>query len=157
MCWKKRPATILDADSVQSSRRTRSFFLKLVNSNTGPGEFLRNSLWHNEDVPNQVKILWHDPKKIGWKERTPYRWHLLHRPKIGLIRFRLYQGKQLVADSGNVYDSTLKGGRLGVYCFSQEKITWSNLLYTCKETVPKLVWNELPANLKKEVNVEMNN
>lgn len=37
-----------------------------------------------------------------------------------------------MADSGNVYDSTLKGGKLGVYCFSQEKITWSNLLYVCK-------------------------
>ncbi|XP_017767633.1 PREDICTED: cartilage oligomeric matrix protein [Eufriesea mexicana] len=132
-------------------------FLKLVDSNTGPGELLRNSLWHNEDTPNQVKILWHDPKKIGWKERTPYRWHLLHRPKIGLIRFRLYQGKQLMADSRNVYDSTLKGGKLGVYCFSQEKITWSNLLYKCKETVPQSVWNELPANLKKEVDVEMSN
>ncbi|KAK1120476.1 hypothetical protein K0M31_012453 [Melipona bicolor] len=132
-------------------------FLKLVDSSTGPGEILRNSLWHNQDTPHQVKILWHDPKKIGWKERTPYRWQLLHRPKIGLIRFRLYQGKQLMADSGNVYDSTLKGGKLGVYCFSQEKITWSNLLYVCKETVPQSVWNELPENLKREVDVEMSN
>ncbi|XP_043262172.1 cartilage oligomeric matrix protein [Colletes gigas] len=129
-------------------------FLKLVDSSTGPGELLRNSLWHNQDTPNQVKILWRDPKKIGWKENTPYRWQLLHRPRIGLIRFRLYQGKQLMADSRNVYDSTLKGGRLGVYCFSQEKITWSNLLYKCKETVPQSIWNELPANLKKEVAVD---
>nr|XP_033201541.1 cartilage oligomeric matrix protein [Bombus vancouverensis nearcticus] len=156
VCWKKGHQPYWMPNPFRAVGEP-GVFLKLVNSDTGPGEFLRNSLWHNEDVPNQVKILWHDPKKIGWKERTPYRWHLLHRPKIGLIRFRLYQGKQLVADSGNVYDSTLKGGRLGVYCFSQEKITWSNLLYTCKETVPKLVWNELPANLKKEVNVEMNN
>ncbi|XP_016914350.2 cartilage oligomeric matrix protein isoform X2 [Apis cerana] len=131
-------------------------YLKLVDSDTGPGEILRNSLWHNENTINQVKILWHDPKKIGWKERTSYRWQLLHRPKIGLIRFRLYQGKQLMADSGNVYDSTLKGGKLGVYCFSQEKITWSNLLYVCKETVPLSVWNDLPSNLKKEINVDIN-
>lgn len=131
MCWKKGPQPYWMPTPFRAVGEP-GVFLKLVNSDTGPGEFLRNSLWHNEDVPNQVKILWHDPKKIGWKERTPYRWHLLHRPKIGLIRFRLYQGKQLVADSGNVYDSTLKGGRLGVYCFSQEKITWSNLLYTCK-------------------------
>lgn len=106
--------------------------LRLVNSNTGPGELLRNSLWHNEDTPNQVKILWRDPRKFGWKEKTSFRWHLLHRPNIGLIRFWLYQGTQLIADSGNIYDSTLKGGRLGVYCFSQEKITWSDLLYKCR-------------------------
>lgn len=62
-----------------------------------------------------------------------------------------------MADSGNVYDSTLKGGKLGVYCFSQEKITWSNLLYVCKETVPLSVWNDLPSNLRKEINVDINN
>jgi Thrombospondin C-terminal region. len=37
----------------------------------------------------------------------------------------------MVADSGNIYDSTLKGGRLGVFCFSQEMIIWSDLVYRC--------------------------
>lgn len=37
----------------------------------------------------------------------------------------------MVADSGNIFDSTLKGGRLGVYCFSQEMIIWSDLVYRC--------------------------
>lgn len=128
--------------------------LKLVNSSTGPGETLRNSLWHNEDVPDQVKVLWVDPNKVGWKERVSYRWQLLHRPKIGLIRFRLYEGQALVTDSGNIYDWSLQGGKLGVYCFSQEKITWSNLVYMCKESVPPAVWYELPQNLRKEVSVE---
>ncbi|XP_076289323.1 cartilage oligomeric matrix protein-like [Lasioglossum baleicum] len=105
--------------------------LKLVNSNTGPGEHLRNSLWHHESVPNQTKVLWQDPKKVGWKPRTTYRWQLIHRPRNGLIRFQLYQGANLIADSGDLHDATLKGGRLGVYCFSQEQITWSNLEYRC--------------------------
>lgn len=37
----------------------------------------------------------------------------------------------MVADSGNIYDNTLKGGRLGVFCFSQEMIIWSDLVYRC--------------------------
>lgn len=106
--------------------------LKLVQSNTGPGELLRNSLWHKNGHPNQVKILWKEPKKMPWKPNVSFRWHLTHRPKIGLIRFWMYEGKTLVADSKNIFDSTLQGGRLGVYCLSQENITWSNLLYSCR-------------------------
>lgn len=107
--------------------------LKLVDSNTGPGIHLRNSLWHNQDVPNQTKILWKDPNKVGWVPRTTYRWELFHRPRIGLIRFRLFQGTKLITDSGDLHDSTLKGGRLGLYCFSQENIIWSDMEYRCAE------------------------
>ncbi|XP_035664470.1 cartilage oligomeric matrix protein-like [Branchiostoma floridae] len=110
--------------------------LKLVNSTTGPGRDLKLALWNGLEVTGQTKLLWEDPKKVVWRYSTAYRWELKHRVDIGLIRFHLYEGSHLVVDSGDIQDASLRGGRLGVYCYSQEKVIWSDLVTKCDDTSP---------------------
>lgn len=153
VAWKKNTQTYWQATPFRAVAEP-GIQLKLVKSNTGPGQMMRNSLWHTGDTENQVKLLWKDPRNVGWKEKVAYRWLLLHRPKIDLIRLRIFEGENMVADSGNVFDSTLKGGRLGVFCFSQEMIIWSDLVYRCNDAVPEAIYRELPPRLQKEVQVD---
>lgn len=61
-------------------------------------------------------------------------------------RVRFYEGPQMVADTGVIIDATMRGGRLGVFCFSQENIIWANLRYRCNgdPLFPFCVHNILP-------------
>ncbi|MCI4392611.1 hypothetical protein PGIGA_G00147890 [Pangasianodon gigas] len=130
--------------------------LKAVKSKTGPGEFLRNSLWHTGNTKDQVQLLWKDPRNVGWKDKVSYRWNLQHRPQVGYIRVRFYEGASLVADSGVVIDMSMRGGRLGVFCFSQENIIWSNLKYRCNDTIPENYQEHVAQELSRKEDAQDN-
>ncbi|CAH1796395.1 unnamed protein product [Owenia fusiformis] len=141
--WKKTGQTYWQSTPFRAVAEP-GIQLKVVDSETGPGEMMRNSLWHTGNTTNQVKLLWKDPRNVGWKSKTAYRWEMIHRPNIGLIRILLYEGTELVADSGNIIDHTLKGGRLGVFSFSQEGVIWSDLVYRCNGDTPDDYTGETP-------------
>ncbi|XP_008578373.1 PREDICTED: cartilage oligomeric matrix protein [Galeopterus variegatus] len=134
--WKQMEQTYWQANPFRAVAEP-GIQLKAVKSSTGPGEHLRNALWHTGDTASQVRLLWKDPRNVGWKDKTSYRWFLQHRPQVGYIRVRFYEGPELVADSNMVLDTTMRGGRLGVFCFSQENIIWANLRYRCNDTIPE--------------------
>uniref|UniRef100_A0A7N9B0X9 Thrombospondin 4b n=1 Tax=Mastacembelus armatus TaxID=205130 RepID=A0A7N9B0X9_9TELE len=134
--WKQTEQTYWQATPFRAVAEP-GIQLKAVKSRSGPGEHLRNSLWHTGDTNDQVRLLWKDPRNVGWKDKVSYRWYLQHRPQVGYIRVRFYEGTELVADSGVNIDTTMRGGRLGVFCFSQENIIWSNLKYRCNDTIPE--------------------
>ena len=110
--------------------------IRRVRSNTGTtGSSLQNALWSPNSVSGQTEILWmfsQSNQHEGWNVDTSYRYNIVHLPDQDLIRLKIWAGSTLVLDSGNITDNSsdsLKGGRLGVFCFSQENVLWSNLNY----------------------------
>ena len=55
-------------------------------------------------------------------------------------RIQVFDGMKRVIDSGAITDSTFRGGRLGVYIFSQEAVTFANLQSRCSGKVVVLLY-----------------
>ena len=86
-------------------------------------------------MPGESEVLWRfgEPTDTGaWIVRTAYRFHIRHRPNEKTIQVMLWEADTLLFDTGKVTDttnSTLNGGRLGVFCYSQRHVTFSALSY----------------------------
>ena len=81
-----------------------------------------------------------------------YRYQIIHKPGLSLIHVKLWEEGTLLLDTGDVIDSsnaTLRGGRLGVFCMSQEDITWSALSYRSVYTY--LIMQNLNSKVLKDI------
>lgn len=104
--------------------------IRMVDSNSGPSRKLMRALWHSDDTTNQITTLYRDPLKRGWEDKTPYRWNIQYSSQSMCMRLRVYDESGLYLDSGCVCQyNPIKGGRLGLYVFSQENVIFSNLSY----------------------------
>ena len=59
--WVRQPFKAIAKPGIQ---------LKLVDSIYGPGEWLRNAMWHTGHTRNHVKLLWEDPEQQGWESKV---------------------------------------------------------------------------------------
>ena len=69
-------------------------------------------------------------------DRISIWWWLTFSPSLppslsSSLRLRVYTDEGMFLDSGCVCDAQIKGGRLGLYVFSQEEAIFSNLMYGC--------------------------
>ncbi|XP_074635587.1 thrombospondin-3-like isoform X2 [Acropora palmata] len=126
--WKKKTQTYNLNDKAPYPRAVgrKGINLMAIESSTGPDISLRDALWETGNTINQTHVLWYDPTP-QWISNVAYHWRLLHDPDSGRIRMRWYKGDELLSDSGNIIDKRYRGGRLGMYVFSQTDVHYSAL------------------------------
>eukprot|EP00091_Calanus_sinicus_P014346 TRINITY_DN3182_c0_g1_i1.p1 TRINITY_DN3182_c0_g1~~TRINITY_DN3182_c0_g1_i1.p1 ORF type:complete len:432 (-),score=150.63 TRINITY_DN3182_c0_g1_i1:115-1410(-) len=115
--------------------------LRRVQSSTGhPSNELQAAMFDygrdkTFDVSGQTKVLYKHPS-AGWKAQTSYSWVVEVRPDQSSagtqnIVLKINQGSTVVVDTTISDAGGLAGGRLGVYCQSQEDVIWSRMATEC--------------------------
>ena len=67
--WKQRRQTYWDYSPFTAIAKS-GIQLKLVDSKEGPGEWLRNAMWHTGDTKDHVKLIWQDKSQRGWQSKV---------------------------------------------------------------------------------------
>ncbi|KAJ7380253.1 hypothetical protein OS493_010968 [Desmophyllum pertusum] len=129
--WKQTRQVYWDSRPFRAKAES-AFNIKKINSASGPSQMLRNVLWHTGNVTNEATLLWKDPKGHGWQDKKAYRWQLVYLPSKSTMRLKIWRKhNKVMIDSGEIKDPDIGGGRLGVMCFSQEKVMWSAISTRC--------------------------
>ncbi|XP_019856518.1 PREDICTED: cartilage oligomeric matrix protein-like isoform X2 [Amphimedon queenslandica] len=133
--WKKTNQTYWISSPFEANAFA-GIQVKVVDSNKGPSTHLRNALWrtgntHAADHMVNVNTVWYDPNFYGWEYDTGYAWELTYNGNKDCMRLKFYNGARMIVDTGCLCDMGLKGGRLGVFAFSQQNVIFSNLHYEC--------------------------
>ncbi|XP_071121963.1 uncharacterized protein [Mytilus edulis] len=105
--------------------------ISAINSDSGPSQSLAEALWLDTSTDNELTVLWHDPNLVAWSNFTSYKWFLTHNTELGKIRLKIYDINSLLIDSGDIYDTSITGGRVGVFQFGQQMSLWSDLKVKC--------------------------
>lgn len=128
--WKKQAQTFWERQPFRA-RAEAGLQIKVVDSNVGPGPHMRNALWHTGNTNNQVnvKTIWKDSTR--WEYDTAYRWEMSYSTDTDCLRLLVYTGSTMIADSGCQCNIGIKGGRAGVFAFSQKYAIWSNMKTRC--------------------------
>lgn len=130
--WKQKRQIYWDTRPIRATAES-AVNIKKINSISGPSRMLRNVLWHTGNVSNEATLLWKDQQNgHGWHDKTAYRWQLVYMPSKSTMRLKIWRKyNKLMMDSGVIKDPDIRGGKLGVMCFSQEKIIWSAISTRC--------------------------
>ena len=67
--WKKTQQTYWEYSPFKAIAKA-GIQLKLVDSKEGPGEWLRNAMWHTGHTRDHVKLIWQDKSQRGWQSKV---------------------------------------------------------------------------------------